>query len=54
VRFAAVRFILIYILNLPCILFTDCVNVSLDNSEWMRNGDYNPSRLEAQQDAGKF
>ena len=24
---------------------------SLDNSEWMRNGDYNPSRLGAQQDA---
>ncbi|KAG0314593.1 hypothetical protein BGZ97_009142 [Linnemannia gamsii] len=23
----------------------------LDNSEWMRNGDYTPSRLEAQQDA---
>ena len=25
---------------------------SLDNSEWMRNGDYTPSRLGAQQDAG--
>jgi hypothetical protein len=25
---------------------------SLDNSEWMRNGDYLPTRLEAQQDAG--
>lgn len=25
--------------------------VSLDNSEWMRNGDYIPSRLDAQQDA---
>lgn len=24
---------------------------SLDNSEWMRNGDYVPSRLEAQHDA---
>jgi 26S proteasome regulatory subunit N10 len=24
---------------------------SLDNSEWMRNGDYTPTRLEAQQDA---
>lgn len=24
---------------------------SLDNSEWMRNGDYIPSRLDAQQDA---
>ena len=24
---------------------------SLDNSEWMRNGDYNPSRIEAQHDA---
>ena len=28
--------------------------LSLDNSEWMRNGDYSPSRLEAQQDAGKL
>ena len=25
---------------------------SLDTSEWMRNGDYMPSRLEAQLDAG--
>jgi len=25
--------------------------VCLDNSEWMRNGDYTPTRLEAQQDA---
>ena len=24
---------------------------SLDNSEWMRNGDYLPTRLEAQADA---
>lgn len=24
---------------------------SLDNSEWMRNGDYTPSRWEAQSDA---
>ena len=24
---------------------------SLDNSEWMRNGDYTPTRLEAQKDA---
>ena len=24
---------------------------SVDNSEWMRNGDYLPSRIEAQQDA---
>jgi 26S proteasome regulatory subunit N10 len=23
----------------------------LDNSEWMRNGDYTPTRLEAQKDA---
>jgi hypothetical protein len=27
---------------------------SLDNSEWMRNGDYTPTRGEAMQDAGKF
>ena len=26
---------------------------SLDNSEWMRNGDYIPTRMEAQHDAGK-
>ena len=26
---------------------------SLDNSDYMRNGDYFPNRLEAQQDAGK-
>jgi 26S proteasome regulatory subunit N10 len=25
-----------------------------DNSEWMRNGDYTPSRLEAQSDAVSF
>lgn len=27
---------------------------SLDNSEWMRNGDYHPTRLEAQQDAASI
>jgi hypothetical protein len=26
----------------------------IDNSEWMRNGDYTPSRLEAQNDAVTF
>ena len=25
--------------------------ICLDNSEWMRNGDYAPTRLDAQQDA---
>jgi len=25
---------------------------SLDNSEWMRNGDYAPNRLDSQYDAG--
>jgi len=25
--------------------------ICLDNSEWMRNGDHIPSRLDAQQDA---
>ena len=25
---------------------------SLDNSDWMRNGDYAPSRLDSQEDAG--
>jgi len=28
--------------------------ICLDNSDWMRNGDYLPSRLEAQQDAVNF
>lgn len=32
-------------------LFASC---SLDNSEWMRNGDYIPSRLEAQHDAANL
>lgn len=27
--------------------------ICLDNSEWMRNGDYSPNRLEAQQDAAQ-
>ena len=26
--------------------------ICVDNSEWMRNGDYTPSRFEAQHDAG--
>lgn len=25
--------------------------ICIDNSEWMRNGDYSPSRLQAQADA---
>lgn len=40
-------------------MFSFCVNkaqfltlfCSVDNSDWMRNGDYTPTRLEAQQDA---
>uniref|UniRef100_A0A7R9UFH5 VWFA domain-containing protein n=1 Tax=Pinguiococcus pyrenoidosus TaxID=172671 RepID=A0A7R9UFH5_9STRA len=28
--------------------------ICLDNSEWMRNGDYTPSRLDAQQDAANL
>jgi len=28
--------------------------VCLDNSDWMRNGDYAPSRLESQQDAASL
>lgn len=28
------------------------VSGSLDNSDWMRNGDYAPSRIDAEQDAG--
>lgn len=30
------------------------LSTSLDNSEWMRNGDYVPSRLEAQHDAANL
>ena len=30
-----------------------CFFDSLDNSDWMRNGDYIPNRLDAQNDAGK-
>eukprot|EP00126_Sphaerothecum_destruens_P013322 Sdes_comp22798_c0_seq1m21194 len=29
----------------------EAVMICVDSSEWMRNGDYNPSRLEAQHDA---
>jgi hypothetical protein len=28
------------------------MSYSLDNSDWMRNGDYMPTRLDAQQEAG--
>jgi hypothetical protein len=34
------------------LLTFDIILDSLDNSDWMRNGDYAPSRLESQQDAG--
>lgn len=30
------------------------LKIRIDNSEWMRNGDYTPSRLEAQNDAVTF
>lgn len=33
------------------ILFFPLAVVSVDNSEYMRNGDYVPTRLQAQQDA---
>ena len=32
----------------------ECTMVCLDNSEWMRNGDYIPTRLDAQQDAANL
>ncbi|GJD11265.1 26S proteasome non-ATPase regulatory subunit 4 [Galdieria sulphuraria] len=32
----------------------EAVMVCVDNSEWMRNGDYPPSRLDAQQDAANL
>lgn len=35
-----------------CVYVSTCS--SLDNSEWMRNGDYIPSRLEAQHDAANL
>lgn len=28
-----------------------CIIFSVDNSEWMRNGDFAPTRLQCQQDA---
>lgn len=32
----------------------ECTVICLDNSEWMRNGDYVPTRFEAQQDAASL
>ena len=32
-------------------LVTKCSRPSVDNSEWMRNGDFIPTRMQAQQDA---
>lgn len=34
-------------------LTNNAYSISLDNSEWMRNGDYVPTRFAAQQDAGE-
>ena len=38
-----------YIIHLAMRNFT--TPISVDNSEWMRNGDFIPTRLHAQQDA---
>jgi hypothetical protein len=32
-------------------LFLQSTMICIDNSEWMRNGDYSPSRFQAQADA---
>lgn len=40
--------------SLPCLAkrhFYLCFPLSVDNSEYMRNGDFLPTRLQAQQDA---
>lgn len=34
--------------------FNTINNCRIDNSEWMRNGDYTPTRMEAQNDAVTF
>ena len=37
-----------------CYIFTvllESLTYSVDNSEWMRNGDFIPTRMQAQQDA---
>ena len=42
--------------NTPLFAYTVCTHThththSVDNSEWMRNGDFIPTRLQSQQDA---
>lgn len=49
-----VRSVLLAMLSdrlLPPLSLLKCVSVSLDNSEFTRNGDYAPTRSEAQSDA---
>jgi len=52
-----------FLVNFVCVCVCICkestmvleaVMVCVDNSEWMRNGDYPPSRLDAQQDAANL
>ena len=40
-----------YLVGCFCLLFVFSLYHSLDNSEWMRNGDFGPSRLISQNDA---
>lgn len=35
-------------------IFLNCLFVRIDNSEWTRNGDYSPSRLEAAKEAANY
>ncbi|MBA0760807.1 hypothetical protein Gotri_023528, partial [Gossypium trilobum] len=37
--------------SLPCMNDVLATMICIDNSEWMRNGDYGPSRFQAQADA---
>jgi len=41
----------LFTLHSSFIMVLEATVICLDNSEWMRNGDYMPSRFEAQQDA---
>ena len=41
-------------INYPSLLFLFFLVFSVDNSEWTRNGDYSPSRLEAAKETSNF
>ena len=36
---------------LICVVLIQATMICIDNSEWMRNGDYSPTRFQAQADA---